>query len=202
MNLLRNSFSLFLILLLAGCATTAKLDLTDKEKLLLEHLESWNEFQADGIVTVNYENFVFRKNINIKKHADLFKITVFDSGIFGMKPEPFLTVKVDSLIQIKMQSVAEPEIFALDRFPGLQFFLKPLQLLKFKNQIIRNNIFNFDENTIIRFSEGMKIKSIEQLSKEFSVEFSYETDLTGIEVWKNKVELIKIEIDKITHSRD
>ncbi|MDO9577615.1 MAG: hypothetical protein Q7J16_06990 [Candidatus Cloacimonadales bacterium] len=201
MNLLRNSLSIFFILLLAGCAINSKLNLIDKEQLLLEHLESWNEFQADGIVTVNYDNFVFRKNINIKKTSDIFKITVYDSGIFGMKPEPFLTVKIDSLIQIKTQS-AEPEFFALDRFPGLQFFLKPLQLLKFKNQIIRNNILNFDENTTIRFSEEMKIKSIKQLSKEFSIDFFYETDLTGIEVWQNKIDLIKIEIDKITRKRD
>ncbi|MFC1898028.1 hypothetical protein ACFLYJ_00490 [Candidatus Cloacimonadota bacterium] len=202
MNLLKLSLSFLAFLLILSCATTSKLNHSAKEKLLIEHLENWNEFNADGIVTVNYKNFEFRKNINIKKTTDQLKITVYDSGIFGMKPEPFLTAKIDSLVHFKTQGSEKTAIFTLDQFPGIDHLLHPMQLLAHKNLITSDAFFNPSDSTSIHFFDDMKISRIEQRSKGYSIEFFYESDLSEIQVWQNKTELIKIEIDKITRNRD
>lgn len=185
-----------IFLIIAACATIPHQD--RQEKLLLEHLQSWQGFQADGIVSVNYENFVFRKSINIKKTASDLKITVYDAGIFGLNPQPFLTVKIDSLIQIQAQS-GEPEYFAFDSLAGLEILMEPLLLLPFKEQIIKQKNLRFDQNTVIHFSRQMKIDSIEQISQQFSIDFSYRTELAGISIRQANRELVKIEIDKFIH---
>lgn len=168
----------------------------------MEHLQSWENFQADGIVTMNYQNLIFRKNINIKKNNGLLKLTVYDSGIFGMKPEPFITVKIDSLIQIKTATATETEIFSSEAITGLQFILEPQKLFLFKDQILKQNPFHFDQNTDIHFSERMQISKIEQQEQNLSVNFYYAPLLSRIEIRQNNILLSKIEIDKITHQRE
>jgi hypothetical protein len=201
MNQLKISLSLLFIFLIAGCATFSKFNNSEKEQLLIEHLESWQEFQADGIISVNYQNFVFRKNINIKKTVGSMKLTIYDSGIFGMKPEPFLTARIDSLVKINSMDSEKTAIFKLDQFPGITFLRNPMQILEFKNQIISNASFNPSDSTFIYFSQDMKITNIKQNSKAINIDFLYETDLTGIHVWQDETDLIKIEIDKITRNR-
>jgi len=69
----------------------------DKEQLLKKELYKWKTFQIDGVVEINYKTLRFRKDIQILKNENFLKITLFESGIFGLSPTPFLYFYSDSL---------------------------------------------------------------------------------------------------------
>jgi hypothetical protein len=193
------SISVLIIFIISGCAVSTHLPTSQKEQLLQQHLQNWNAFRADGIVTLNYQNFAFRKNINIQKSANQIKITIYDSGIFGMKPQPFLKVKIDSLIQIESITSDQPEIIPSNKVPAIEYLLNPFQLLKSKKDILQKQFLILNEQTRITFSDDMEISIIEGSDKNFIISFVYENDLSEIEVIKDNEELVKIEIDKITY---
>jgi len=202
MLLSKISFSALIVLLIAGCATISKSDFAHKEILLIEHLENWTEFQADGIVTINYKNFELRKSINIKKISDFYKITVYDSGVFGMKPEPFITVKIDSLIQIKTQADEKPITHKITEFPGIEYLLNPTELIKYSSEIILKGQLLLSNTVHIAFSEKMQIARIDNLTSPQSLIFEYQDQLRSIQFLQNNEQLAKIEIDKITYFLD
>ena len=86
---------LLLIVFLAGCATLPKVD--QQEKLLLEHLQSWETIRIDGIIEANYKSFAFRKNIAIRKNEGIIKLDIYDIGLFGIRPTPFISASFDSV---------------------------------------------------------------------------------------------------------
>ena len=202
MNSYRISFSIVILILIAGCSTIAKPDYSVKEKLLIEHLQSWNEFQADGIIIANYNNFAFRKNIHIKKKNEYMKITVFDSGIFGMKPEPFTTITIDSLITIKTQADVNPAIYKINEFPGIEYLLNPAKLIQYSNKIVLNNQLLLTDTVQITFSEKMQIIQIDDLISLKRIKLEYQNELRSIQILQNNEQLAKIEIDKITNLRN
>ena len=99
-----NKFFLLFILLLfvTSCAFLLKPAEKDKEKLLITHLKFWENIRIDGIIEANYKSFVFRKNITIKKNSSAFRIDIYDSGIFGMQPTPFISAYYDSVLTIRI----------------------------------------------------------------------------------------------------
>ncbi len=196
MKKLKNSFILFFILFVFGCSFNKSVDDSQKEKLLLQNLQKWQSFKADGIIEANYKSFVFRKNIHLDKASSNIKITIFDSGIFGMKPEPFISVKIDSLISIKTQT--EPEkIYNINEFPGLNFILNPTSFIQYKNEIITNKKLQLSKGIKITFSEMMQLKKIFIPNNSWEVKFFYQDDLSSIELYEKNELLAKIEIDKI-----
>ncbi|NQT64915.1 MAG: hypothetical protein HQ554_01920, partial [FCB group bacterium] len=98
-----NKFFLLFILLLfiVSCAFLLKPAESDKENLLFAHLKFWENIRIDGIIEANYKSFVFRKNITIKKNNHAFRLDIYDSGIFGMQPTPFISAYYDSVLTIR-----------------------------------------------------------------------------------------------------
>ncbi|MCF7793480.1 MAG: hypothetical protein K9N09_06995 [Candidatus Cloacimonetes bacterium] len=196
MKKLKNSLFLFFVLFVLGCSFNKSIDHPQKEKLLIQNLQKWQNFKADGIIEANYKNFVFRKNIHIDKAHSNMKITVFDSGIFGLKPEPFISLEIDSLISIKSQSEPEKNYQIAD-FPGLNFILDSNSLIQYKNEIITNEKLQLSNGTKITFSEIMQLKKINIPSNSWEIDFFYHEDLSSIEVYEKNQLLAKIEIDRI-----
>ena len=194
-----NKFFLLFILLLfvTSCAFLLKPVEKDKEKLLITHLKFWENIRIDGIIEANYKSFVFRKNITIKKNSSAFRIDIYDSGIFGMQPAPFISAYYDSVLTIRTPDQEIEHISIEDEnYFSLLFNLNDLYVLK--DDIFKHKRL-FLENLMINFSNDMKISKISTNNDSTSVLFNYLSDLDSIVFQKEEKEIINIQIDKITH---
>ena len=190
-------FSIVFIIL-AGCATFPKVDKQEKEKLLLEHLQSWETIRIDGIIEANYKSFAFRKNITIRKNEEILKIDIYDTGIFGMHPTPFISAFFDSVLVLEMPDQPKPVVIYPKDLPDISAFLYPVKLYESKDQIIKNHKIH-TENVEFAFSEKMQIVKIEDKNAGFKIKFEYQNELVEIIFYKKDKEIANIQIDKITY---
>ena len=93
------------LLLICLCSCTI-FKVSDSE--FIENLDSqskmFDTFKMNGIIEYNYKQFSFRKNISLRKKDDSFRLDVFDSGLLGMSPSPFLSVYADTFFVYRMSS--------------------------------------------------------------------------------------------------
>ena len=196
-----NKFFLLLILLffVSSCSFLPKPAEYNKEKLLYEHLQFWENIRIDGIIEANYKSFVFRKDITIKKNNSAFRIDIYDSGIFGMQPAPFISVYYDSVLIIR---TPDQQINQFNQGNKEEFDLSILfelsDLLIMKDEIIKHQELNY-KDVIIIFSDDMNISEILSNNNSTKILFNYLQDLNSITFYKEKMEIINIQIDKITH---
>ena len=199
-----NKFFLLILILLfiTSCAFLLKPAETDKEKLLYKNLQFWENIRIDGIIEANYKSFVFRKNITIKKNRSAFRIDIYDSGIFGMQPTPFISAYYDSVLTIR---TPDQQINQLNQENKEEFDLSILfelsDLYTIKDEIIKHRKLNYS-NAIITFSEDMKISEIGSNTNSTTMSFNYLHDLDSITIQKEEKEIINIQIDKITHPNE
>ncbi len=189
---------LLLIVFLAGCATLPKVDKQEKEKLLLEHLQSWEAIRIDGIIEANYKSFAFRKNITIRKNKDISKIDIYDTGLFGMRPTPFISASFDSVLVMETPDQPKSVVIHPKDLPDISTFLYPVKLYEHKEQIIQDQKIHF-EFVEITFSEKMQIVKIEDKDVGFIIKFEYQDELVEIIFYKENKEIANIQIDKITY---
>ena len=200
---LSKSFLLFILLFfITSCAFLLKPIEYDKEKLLDAHLKFWENIRIDGVIEANYNSFVFRKNITIKKNSSAFRIDIYDSGIFGMQPTPFISAYYDSILTIR---TPDQQINQLKQGNKEEFDLSILfelsNLFAMKDEIVKYQKLNY-RNAIITFSEDMKISEISSNINSTKIAFDYLQNLNSITFHKNKKEIINIQIDKITYPNE
>lgn len=197
-------FLLFLLLFfITSCAFLIKPAENDKEKLLYTHLKFWENIRIDGIIEANYNNFVFRKNITIKKNSSAFRIDIYDSGIFGMQPTPFISAYYDSVLTIRTpdQQVKQQIKPEGKEEIDLSIFFQISDLFAMKDEIIEHQELTINDATII-FSNDMRISKIRSNTTSIKVIFDYLQDLDSITFQKEEKEIIKIQIDKIIHTNE
>jgi len=197
-----NKFFLLLILFffVTSCSFLPKPAEYNKEKLLYEHLKFWENIRIDGIIEANYKSFVFRKNITIKKNSSAFRIDIYDSGIFGMQPTPFISAYYDSVLTIRTPDQQINHIIYENNEEINQILFQLSDLFIFKNEIISNNSLLLSNVLYIKFSDKMQIQQIDDVRSIFNLEFEYQDILLqSIQVFKEKKEMVNIQIDKITH---
>ncbi len=199
-----NRFFLLLIinLFILSCAFLLKPAEYDKEKLLAAHLNYWDNIRINGIIEANYKSFVFRKNITIKKNSSALRIDIYDSGIFGMQPTPFISTYYDSVLTIRTpdQQITQLKQGNKEEF-DLSILFQLSDLYTVKDEIIKHQKFNYKGTTII-FSDDMKISEILSNTNSTIIAFSYLHDLDSITLQKEETEIINIQIDKITHPNE
>jgi hypothetical protein len=203
----------FLFSLFFGCATFQKIDFSQKEKLLSAHLKEWENIQIDGIIELNYRSFSFRKNIVIKKTGfrknivikktgNLGRIDIFDSGVFGLKPNPFISAYFDSTLFVRFPEqtkFVEINNSSLKReLPDLSFITIFDELVSNKNKILKEKKYR-NNDFIFYFSDEMKLEKIELAQEKFCVLFDYSKELSKISIFKNSKEIANIQIDKISY---
>ncbi len=204
MQTFKKSFLLFspLFLLLFGCATIQKIDFSQREKLLSAHLKEWENIRIDGIIELNYRSFSFRKNIVIKKTGNISRIDIFDSGVFGLKPTPFISAYFDSTLFVRFPEQTKfakiDNSFLKRELPDLSFITIFDELVYHKTKIIKEKEYR-NNDFIFYFSDEMKLKKIELTQEKFYVLFDYSKELSKISIFKNSKEIAKIQIDKISH---
>jgi len=192
----------YLLFFISSCAFLLKPSENDKEKLLSEHLHYWENIRIDGIIEANYKNFIFRKNITIKKNKKAFRIDIYDSGIFGMQPTPFFSVYYDSILTIR---TPDQKIEQFDLQDNEKQYLSILfnlsDFLAIKDEIIKQKKLEHKDTTIF-FSDNMKLSRISSSNDSTMVVFNYLVDLESIKFQKDNGEIINIQIDKITHPNE
>ena len=204
MQTFKKSFLLFspLFLLLFGCATIQKIGFSQREKLLSAHLKEWENIQIDGIIELNYRGFSFRKNVVLKKMGDRGRIDIFDSGVFGLKPNPFISAYFDSTLFVRFPEqtkFVEINNSSLEReLPNLSFIRIFDELVSNKKKILIEKEYR-NKDFIFCFSDEMKLKKIELTRENFYVLFDYLKELSKISIFKNSKEIANIQIDKITY---
>ena len=204
MQTFKKSFLLFspLFLLLFGCATIQKIGFSQREKLLSAHLKEWENIQINGIIELNYRSFSFRKNIIIKKMGDRGRIDIFDSGVFGLKPNPFISAYFDSTLFVRLPE--QPKFVGINNsslereLPNLSFIRIFDELVSNKKKILIEKEYR-NKDFIFCFSDEMKLKKIELTRENFYVLFDYLKELSKISIFKNSKEIANIQIDKITY---
>ena len=168
-----NKFFLLFILLLfvTSCAFLLKPAEKDKEKLLITHLKFWENIRIDGIIEANYKSFVFRKNITIKKNSSAFRIDIYDSGIFGMQPTPFISVYYDSVLTIRTPDQQLNQMIYEDNEEIDQILFHLSDLFVLRDEIISNNSLLLSNVLFIKFSDKMQIQQIDHVRYPFYLEF-------------------------------
>jgi len=196
---MKKLFSLLVfIFLLFSCATIP--DSYEKDLKLKTNLAKWQDFKLNGIVELNYKHYAFRKNIYINKEQEKMDLKVFDGGIFGMAPKPFITARIDSILWVSEQG-GELKPFQIPNFSGLQFLQNPQLLYSYKDEIIQKQAVTIDEKTSINFSQNMEITNIEMTDSNYKIAFDYNPQLSQIIVTEKKKVLLKIDVDKISYER-
>ncbi|MDP8267927.1 MAG: hypothetical protein P9L97_04285 [Candidatus Tenebribacter davisii] len=200
---LRRSFLLIISLLfISNCTFFLKLTETNKEKLLFENLKFWDNIRIDGIIEANYKSFVFRKNIALKKNNYALRMDIYDSGIFGMQPAPFISAYYDSVLTIRTpdQQIDQLNPENNERI-DLSILFQLSDLFTIKDEIIKYQkvIIN---GVVIIFSDDMRISEIHDNKTSAKIIFHYQQNLDSITFQKEKKEIINIQIDKITHLKE
>lgn len=191
------------IIFLTSCAVVSKYSHKEKETLLLNHLNKWKNFRLNGIIEVNYQIFSFRKNIQIKKTGNLFRADIFDTGLLGLSPSPFLTAYYDSLLTLKLPGneslVVIPQNKLLHDFPYINYLLDFQLLAQHKDKIIKNHRIELDDLTIY-FSNQMEISRVDRADKNYSLVLKYGKELQEIIFLAENKTVADIIIDKISFS--
>ena len=200
---LRRSFLLIISLLfISNCTFFLKLTETNKEKLLFENLKFWDNIRIDGIIEANYKSFVFRKNIALKKNNYALRMDIYDSGIFGMQPAPFISAYYDSVLTIRTpdQQIDQLNSENNERI-DLSVLFQLSDLFTIKDEIIKYQKVTIN-GVVIIFSDDMRISEIHDDKTSAKIIFYYQQNLDSITFQKEKKEIINIQIDKITHLKE
>ncbi|MFC1887471.1 hypothetical protein ACFLYK_01535 [Candidatus Cloacimonadota bacterium] len=199
----RYIFLLAIVLVFTGCSFIPHYSYKQKEKLLHLNLQKWETFQLEGIIEVNHKVFSFRKNIILKKTWKKIRLDIFDSGVLGLSPTPFLSAYYDSLLILRLPGNNELTEISGEKlekdFSYLDFFLNIEQLNQHKGDILADNQLELD-NFLFKFSEDMKIIGIDQPGKRRAIVLEYDEDLNEIIYLDKEKKIADIIIDKITFS--
>jgi hypothetical protein len=194
-------FELLFLILLVGCAVTVKFSDSQKEKMLRKTLEQWEHFRLDGIIEMNYQSFSFRKNITVRKNSERLRLDIYDAGVLGLHPTPFISVSVDSVIIVKMPGTDELTELTFPEFWENEIIANYLNfdsIFSRKAEIFKEKKTKVGKLTYF-FSERMVIERI--ASQTFSFTFSYDNSQnpTTIYFYTKGKEIAEIKIDEISY---
>ncbi len=185
---------------LAGCATSQRPIAT--EDCLIERADQWDMYRIDGVIELNHDQLSFRKNIVIRKTPERFRIDIFDTGLFGAKPTPFLTVYREDEILIRDTEgtrTADPLTDSL--------YIQWAGQLSTLADVIRQNYHEILHNwkleeygLVYDFSYNYQLESITSTDGNRMLEFEYADDdrLSRIRYRENGMIVIDIIIDKMS----
>jgi len=177
-------FTLF-IFLLFSCSINRIGD----NNLFDTKITRWHNFTLKGIITVNYKQFQFIKNIKISKNQSSLSLNIFDGGIWGISNQMLLSVRIDSLLHIKSSEILKIPTFDIN-LEKIDNFIQELQ--RNKNLIIKTKVFSHNSLKIY-FSQNYDFRKI--IYKDFILLF--EDQYRWIKLYKKNKLLFKIEIDNL-----
>ncbi len=184
-------------LLFAGC-TLLNRTAQDKATLFSQHLAFWQNLRIDGVVEVNYQQFQFRKTAVLRVNPGTIKLTIVDTGLFGLNPEPFLEAIIDSTGLALTTNGTHRELSAdsLNQLlPDLHSFLHPEDMNKFQQEIFTKGFFA-TPTTCYYFDDQLRLTRIQRKSG-IQIVFDWGSELQSIAIINGKKTVATLHIDTI-----
>jgi hypothetical protein len=171
------------------------------EKLLKTNLKKWETFRIDGVIEYNHGQLSFRKNISLRKLDKVARLDIYDTGIFGLRPTPFISAYYDSVMYLRSQD--HPTLVKIlpqdhtEAFSYLELLLEIPELDTHSSEIIASHKITKSGTVDFIFDKNMTVKKIVEKSEAYNVLFHYDVDLSEIEVFRKSVKVMNIKVDKI-----
>ncbi len=196
MSKVNKLFFLIILVSLFSCSFNKRIE--NKEQLLRTEMLRWQNFKIDGIAEINYKSLRFRKDIQILKNTGSLRITLFDSGIFGLIPSPYFNLYADSSqVTIKFMGKKSDYSF-LNKKIDFSSFLSLRLSKKNIEEIINSGKLSLKKSTIF-FNRKMRITRIKLDGYNAEVDFIYSSQkLNSIKFRKDNKNVGNIRIDRIT----
>ncbi len=199
-------FSLIIHLLLTGCSLFVEPDIPG-EQLLLNHLQNWQNFRLEGIAEISVNHLRLRKNIHIVRNEEVFKLSIIESGIFGLRPAPLLSIVVDSTLTVsspeemhKMlgELPADSDLLNIEDINNIITTLKENRDLILRDGRVKINQTEFVFNDKMQFD---RISTKDKAERELLITFHYRRDdtLNRIVVHAQDQQLLEISVDRMTY---
>ena len=197
--------SILLALFLTSCALFVPREIP-KEKLLLTHLQGWEIFQLDGIAEISVSQFRLRKNIFVIKTPEALNISLFDSGLFGLRPTPFLSIEIDSLVSLNLPAGIEQmmeDIPTESDFVTVKKINDLIETLKSsKRNIVRDGRIEMNKVVFV-FNDKMQIDYLQyrEDDNDIKVQFQYRRDdvIDRINFFIDNDRFLEIIVDNVKH---
>ena len=192
----------FLIFLAFVFSCSINNRIRNKNQLLKSEILRWQNYRIDGIAEINYKSFRFRKDIQILKNEKSLRITLFDSGIFGLSPSPFFNLYADSTIVTTTFMGKKSDYSRLNKNINLSSFLTIDLSRKNIEDIINIGKLHRGQSTIF-FNQEMRITKIKLGCYNVEVDFNYSSEkLISIKFKKDNKNIGNIRIDRITSKKN
>jgi hypothetical protein len=144
----------------------------------------------EGIIEVNYKSFSLRKNIVIEKKTDSGKLTIFESGLFGLSPQPLISVSYKDG-KLKRKNLP-PELLSQLPISEIDLLFNLNNLVEKANITSNKAVF---EDYVITFKNN-KLSSLQKKEKKIDFKYSSNKPVEIVFLTEDQ-EIGKILIDKI-----
>ncbi len=182
-----------LLVILTGCATLPKP--VNKRDLLLKNTNKWSNFSLEGIANINYKQLTFRKMILIKKNNDSFLANIIDSGVMGMNPTPFASIKIDSSLTVSMMGNSQKIPISSQLISS---YFNSDFVMKHQNEIIKNLEYQ-TEQVSIYWNEEMQVIRISSQDILAKMNYDFKGDLAKLDIYYQEELVLEIIVDEIIY---
>lgn len=179
------------ILLFSSCAINKVKQ--ENSQLLQKNLALWQNFEMTGMVQIIWNGLNIYKTINLKNNPHNLQAVLYDSGIFGIKPQPFASIEIADSIVVKSQVL--PENIVIDNLSHKEFI--PAVNRKQFNEILENKSLNTEKYEII-FNSRFQISGFELKNDFLEINIQYGLDElpSTIKGYNDNRLVFKIDIEK------
>ncbi len=189
-----------LISLIVGC--TSVKNHTDRSLRLKEHLLKWETFQFDGIIEINHKSLSLHKYFTLRKENNIARLDIYDKGLLGMRPDPFISIYFDELIQARIPDIPEIKVLRPEEYPDyFGYFLlfdSLSQLMEHSNEILESNSYKNDQQEFF-FDNQQRLNSIVIPDEGILINLLYKTELQEIIIKKEEKKIVTMTIDEIRY---
>ena len=178
----------------------------NRELLLAKHLHKWRQFELKGIAEISLNSVRLRKNISIIKKDDSLYLSIFDSGVFGLKASPLLDVVIDTKTSIELvepfKSLLKEKNIVVEQY-SIDDVNSLLNYLEHNKETIISDKQLVRGLSQILFDNKMQIITLKQDGQlgKIVISFSYndKETLDSITVSLKNETLLSIKVDSITY---
>lgn len=164
----------------------------------MDNLNKWENFRIDGIIEMNYQDYSLRKNVAFRKLGDIVRIDIFDTGLMGLHPTPYISIYLDSLLTMRLPEENDPVILQRIQLekdhPLLKAFFSIPELSDDAAGILKSRETR-RYNCIIEFSQALEIDKI--TDDDYSLLLYYNPSLSEIKLFSGNELILKILVDSI-----
>lgn len=176
--------AVLLPIIISGCLTV---DLTPEQKAERLDLfsQQWNSFRVIGVLEVRSEGYAFRKDAAIRKNGRRVRLDVFDGGLMGLRPSPWLSAVYDSTLTFRLPPEIDRETFdpvLLEQLLGHTLAGVDRALQTEREQILVAGKIDMGQGTTLQFDRNIRPSHVTFSGQNLVIEFE----------WNSRGELLEI----------